>query len=154
MKTNTERVRSFKLLFRAWFYCRANVRRLRSGFSRRICGGSHGDDIAAIALDPSAKKHSRDGTTPRRDFPTANAFQGLLADSFGDAFAKISPEAWSLGFLLDKAWPLLAANTECLSRLRLRLLLAPPPDCYLAFHSPFTAPLHIILASLSRRFCR
>ncbi|HEY6185329.1 MAG TPA: choice-of-anchor D domain-containing protein, partial [Terriglobales bacterium] len=53
-------------------------------------GGSHGDDVAGIALDPSANVQVT-GQAASTDFPTANAFQATLGGSFGDAFvAKIS----------------------------------------------------------------
>lgn len=53
-------------------------------------GGSHGDDIASMALDPSANIQVT-GQATSTDFPTANAFQTTLGGSYGDAFvAKIS----------------------------------------------------------------
>lgn len=53
-------------------------------------GGSHGDDIAGIALDPSANIQVT-GQAASTDFPVANAFQPTFGGSFGDAFvAKIS----------------------------------------------------------------
>jgi len=53
-------------------------------------GGSHGDDIAALALDPSANIQVT-GQAASTDFPIANAFQVTFGGSFGDAFvAKIS----------------------------------------------------------------
>lgn len=53
-------------------------------------GGSHGDDIAALALDPSANIQVT-GQAVSTDFPVANAFQATFGGSFGDAFvAKIS----------------------------------------------------------------
>ena len=53
-------------------------------------GGSHGDDIAGIALDPSANVQVT-GQAASTDFPVANAFQATFGGSFGDAFvAKIS----------------------------------------------------------------
>jgi len=59
-------------------------------------GGSHGDDIAGIALDPSANIRVT-GQATSTDFPTANAFQGTSGGSFGDAFvAKISLEPGAL----------------------------------------------------------
>jgi hypothetical protein len=53
-------------------------------------GGSHGDDIADIALDPNANIQVT-GQAVSTDFPTANAFQTSLGGSYGDAFVtKIS----------------------------------------------------------------
>jgi hypothetical protein len=55
-------------------------------------GGSHGDDIAGIALDPAANIQVT-GQATSTDFPTANAFQATFGGSYGDAFvAKISLE--------------------------------------------------------------
>jgi hypothetical protein len=55
-------------------------------------GGSHGDDIASIALDPSANIQVT-GQATSTDFPTTNAFQTTLGGSYGDAFvAKVSLE--------------------------------------------------------------
>jgi Beta-propeller repeat/Abnormal spindle-like microcephaly-assoc'd, ASPM-SPD-2-Hydin len=55
-------------------------------------GGSHGDDIGGIALDPSANIQVT-GQAASTDFPTTNAFQTNFGGSFGDAFvAKISLE--------------------------------------------------------------
>ena len=53
-------------------------------------GGSHGDDIAAMALDPSANVQVT-GQAASTDFPVANAFQATFGGSYGDAFvSKIS----------------------------------------------------------------
>jgi len=55
-------------------------------------GGSHGDDIASIALDPNANIQVT-GQAVSTDFPTANAFQATSGGSYGDAFVtKISLE--------------------------------------------------------------
>jgi hypothetical protein len=55
-------------------------------------GGSHGDDIAGIALDPNANIQVT-GQAVSTDFPTANAFQATSGGSYGDAFVvKISLE--------------------------------------------------------------
>jgi len=55
-------------------------------------GGSHGDDIADIALDLNANIQVT-GQAASTDFPTTNAFQSTFGGSFGDAFvAKISLE--------------------------------------------------------------
>jgi hypothetical protein len=55
-------------------------------------GGSHGDDIADIGLDPSANVQVT-GQAASTDFPMANAFQATFGGSYGDAFvAKVSLE--------------------------------------------------------------
>ncbi len=53
-------------------------------------GGSHGDDVAGMALDPSANIQAT-GQATSTDFPVVNAFQATNGGSYGDAFvAKIS----------------------------------------------------------------
>ncbi|HKW62503.1 MAG TPA: choice-of-anchor D domain-containing protein [Candidatus Acidoferrum sp.] len=102
-------------------------------------GGSHGDDIAAIALDPSANVQVT-GQAASTDFPTANAFQATLGGSFADAFVtKISlqPAAsalpMSLTFGSQSVGTVSAAQTVTLS-------------------SNGTAPLHITGISASGDF--
>ncbi len=102
-------------------------------------GGSHGDDIAGIALDPSANIQVT-GQAASTDFPMANAIQATFGGSFGDAFvAKISldPRAslspTSLTFGSQSVGTISAAQTVTLS-------------------SNGTAPLHITGISASGDF--
>ena len=93
-------------------------------------GGSHGDDIANIALDPSANIQLT-GQATSADFPTANAFQATFAGSYGDAFvAKIS---------LDPAASLSPTNLTFGSQ-SVGTNSAPQP---VTLSSNGTAPLHI-----------
>ena len=93
-------------------------------------GGSHGDDIANIALDPSANIQVT-GQATSTDFPTANAFQATFAGSYGDAFvAKIS---------LDPAASLSPTNLTFGSQ-SVGTNSAPQP---VTLSSNGTAPLHI-----------
>jgi hypothetical protein len=93
-------------------------------------GGSHGDDIANIALDPSANIQVT-GQAASTDFPTANAFQATLAGSYGDAFvAKIT---------LDPAASLSSTNLTFGSQ-SVGTTSAPQS---VTLSSSGTAPLHI-----------
>jgi hypothetical protein len=102
-------------------------------------GGSHGDDIAAIALDPSANIQVA-GQAASTDFPVANALQATFGGSFGDAFiSKISLEPGaslsptSLSFSSQSVGTVSSPQTVTLS-------------------SNGTAPLHITSISTSGDF--
>jgi hypothetical protein len=104
-------------------------------------GGSHGDDIAGIALDPSANIQVT-GQAASTDFPMANAIQATFGGSFGDAFvAKISLEPGaslsptSLTFGSQSVGTISAPQTVTLS-------------------SNGTAPLHITGISASGDFAK
>ena len=102
-------------------------------------GGSHGDDIAGIALDPSANIQST-GQAASTDFPVVNAVQASFAGSYGDAFVtKISlqpvatPSPTSLTFGSQTVGTTSSPQTVTLS-------------------SNGTAPLHITGVSINGDF--
>ena len=125
------------------YYGTGFITELNAAGSRLIfstfLGGSHGDDIASIALDPNANIQVT-GQAVSTDFPTANAFQAAFGGSYADAFvAKISLEPLaslsptSLTFGSQSVGSVSAPQTVTLS-------------------SNGTAPLHITSISASGDF--
>jgi len=90
-------VRPFKLLLRHGFITELNAAGAGLIFSTYL-GGSHGDDIANIALDPSANIQVT-GQATSTDFPTANAFQATLPVATAMPLSRRSPLTLQLRFL-------------------------------------------------------
>lgn len=102
-------------------------------------GGSHGDDIAGIALDPSANIQAT-GQAASTDFPVANAFQTTLGGSYGDAFVtKISLQ------------PAASPSPTSLTFGSQAVGTASSPQV-VTLSSKGTAPLHITSVSISGDF--